>query len=117
MKTPYRRIRFFVPLFILIALGGLSYVVFWLWNNVLVAVVPVKAVTFWQAVGLLALSRILFGSFKFGPGNGRFRGGEGAFRGGEGPQQWRSKWRQMTDEDRMKFRNEWKKRCGDKSDL
>lgn len=107
MKTPYRRIRFFIPLVMLMALSGLSYAVFWLWNTVLVAVVSVRPVTFWQAVGLLALSRILFGSFKFGPASGRFRGGEGT-------QPWRSKWRQMTDEDRVKFRSEWKRRCGEK---
>ena len=109
MRTPYKRIRFFIPLFILMTLLGLAYAVFWLWNNVLVAVVSVKPVTFWQAVGLLTLSRILFGGFKFGPGNGRFRGGEGA-------PQWRNKWRQMTDEDRAKFRSEWKRRCGEKSE-
>lgn len=107
MKTPYRRVRFFIPLFILIVLLAISYAVFWLWNNVLVAVVAVKPVTFWQAVGLLILSRILFGGFKFGPPNGRFRGAGGA-------PPWRDKWRQMSDEDRMKFRREWKNRCGDK---
>jgi hypothetical protein len=110
MKTPYRRIRFFIPLFILLALMGFSYAVFWLWNNVLVAVVPAKPVTFWQAVGLLILSRILFGGFKFGPGNGRFRGGEGS-------PPWQSKWRKMSDEDRLKFKSEWRKRCNDKPEL
>lgn len=107
MKTPYRRIRFFVPLFILLALLAVSYAVYWLWNTVLVAVVPVKSVTFWQAVGLLILSRLLLGGFKFGPRSGGFRGAGG------GPP-WREKWRQMSDDDRRKFRSEWKKRCHDK---
>ncbi|AKD56272.1 hypothetical protein [Spirosoma radiotolerans] len=109
MKTPYRRFRFFIPLVILIALLALSYVVLWLWNTVLVAVVPVKPVTLWQAAGLLLLSRILFGGFKFGPRGGHYSGGEGA-------PPWRSRWRQMSDEDRSKFKREWRKRCGDKPD-
>ncbi|WP_332367676.1 hypothetical protein [Spirosoma telluris] len=71
-----RRIRFFFPLFILMALFAFSFVVYWLWNRVLVAVVPVKAVTYWQAMGLLILSRILLGGFKGGPPGGRsFEGG------------------------------------------
>ncbi|SOD80168.1 hypothetical protein [Spirosoma fluviale] len=110
MKTPYRRIRFFVPIFILLALLAVSYAVYWLWNTVLIAVVPVKSVTFWQAVGLLILSRILFGGFKFGSAGGRFRGGEGS-------PPWRERWRQMSDDDRSKFKREWRKRCNDKPEL
>ncbi|MVM32673.1 hypothetical protein GO755_21710 [Spirosoma sp. HMF4905] len=102
-----RRIRFFFPLFILMALFAFSFVVYWLWNRVLVAVVPVKAVTYWQAMGLLILSRILLGGFKAGPpGNRSFDGG--------GPA-WREKWRQMSDEDRAKFKNEWRRRGEDRS--
>ncbi len=111
MRTHYGRRRFFFPLFILLALLAVSFAVYWLWNNVLVAVVPVKAVTYWQAVGLLTLSRILLGGFKFGPPSGRTPFGGRP----DGPPNWREKLHQMSDEDRQKFKSEWKKRCGDKS--
>lgn len=86
----------------LVALAFVTFVIYWLWNNVLVAVTGIRTVTFWQAMGLLILSRILFGGFKFGPPRG------GSYYGG-GPH-WREKWRQMSDEERMKFRNEWHRR-------
>ncbi|MGE0814023.1 MAG: hypothetical protein AB7O28_18565 [Vicinamibacterales bacterium] len=63
-----RRIKFLLlalvvpPLFLLfIALGG--WVVMLLWNWLLPPLFGVSAVTFWQALGLLALCRILFGGF------------------------------------------------------
>ena len=103
MKAPYGRRRFFIAPFILLALLAFSFAVYWLWNNVLVAVVAVKPVTYWQAMGLLALSRILLGGFKVGPPAGRPPYGDG------GPP-WREKWRQMSDEERAKVKNEWRNR-------
>jgi hypothetical protein len=44
-----------------ILLGGL--VVQWLWNWLLPDIFGLRQITFWQALGLLALCRILFGSF------------------------------------------------------
>jgi hypothetical protein len=101
MRKPYRRVRFFFPVFILLALLAFSFAVYWLWNNVLVAVVSVKPVTYWQAMGLLILCRILLGGFRAGPRAG------GPPQGGPN---WREKWRQMSDEDRAKFKNEWRRR-------
>ena len=50
---------FAIALFIY--LGGL--LVMWLWNAMLPPLFGLPVVTFWQAVGLLALSRILFGGW------------------------------------------------------
>src|SRR5215203_5698755 len=44
-----------------ILLGGLA--VQWLWNWLLPDIFGLRQITFWQALGLLALCRILFGSF------------------------------------------------------
>ena len=104
MRNHPGRRRFFFPFAILLALLAFSFAVYWLWNHVLVPVVAVRPVTFWQAMGLLILSRILLGGFKFGPPRG-----ESSF--GNGPA-WREKWRQMSEEDRAKFKNEWRKRGG-----
>jgi len=65
-----------------------------LWNWLLPMLFGWKALTFWQAVGLLALCRILFGGW------GGHRGG-----GGGGP-----RWR-MTPEQREKFRQGMAARC------
>ena len=104
MKARYKRRRFgFFPIAILMAVAAFTGMVYWLWNHVLVAVVPVKPVTFWQAMGLLALSRILFGSFKFGPGGGYSH---------EARERWREKWKQMNDDERSRFKQEWRRRAG-----
>lgn len=94
----------FVALFIA-AILVFGAVVMGLWNAILPAVLGVKAITFLQALGILALSKILFGGF------GR-RGGWG---GGRGPQMranMKEKWSKMTPEEREKFKAEWSNRCG-----
>ena len=50
-----------VAFVLFIPLGGL--VVQWLWNWLLPDLFGLRQITFWQALGLLALCRILFGSF------------------------------------------------------
>src|SRR5580704_17572784 len=52
-----------------------------------------KLITYWQAVGLLILSKILFGGF---------RGSAG--RGGHRLHSMRGRWRQRTPEEREQFR-------------
>lgn len=54
---------FLMPLGIAAFLAVFTYAVYALWNGVLAEVLPVKAVTYWQALGLLVLSKILFGGF------------------------------------------------------
>lgn len=66
MRSRMGRMLWFAPLAIVgfaafIALGG--YVVRELWNWLTPSLFGWKAITFLQAVGLLALSRILFGGF------------------------------------------------------
>ena len=72
-----------------------------LWNTILPAVLGVKAISFLQALGILLLSKILFGGF----------GG----RGWRGSPAWKQKMKKrfdnMTPEEREKFKAEWKNRC------
>lgn len=79
-------------------------IVMGLWNALLPAILGVKAITFVQALGILLLSKILFGGF-----------GRRGWHGGRG-QHWRhniqEKWSKMTPEEREKFKAEWKNRCG-----
>lgn len=44
----------------------LGYVVMWLWNAILPAILPAHPISYWQSVGLLVLARILFGSLGHG---------------------------------------------------
>lgn len=46
----------------------LGLVVMSLWNALLPAILGVKSIGFWQALGILVLSRILFGGLGFRPG-------------------------------------------------
>ena len=100
-----RRFIFFIPFMIAAAVLLFGGLVMWLWNNILPAVLGVGTLTFWQAVGLLVLCRILFGGFRGGPSRGRAGWSRGGLR-------WREKWMNMSDEDREKFQAEWRERCG-----
>jgi hypothetical protein len=83
------------PLAILV-FGG---VVMLLWNNVLAEVLKISTITFWQALGLLVLSKILFGSF----GGGRSSHGESSWK-----RRMREKWARMTPEERERFKEKWR---------
>jgi hypothetical protein len=95
-----RKIFYFVPFIIIAVAGILSAVVMLLWNNVLSEVVNVKQITYWQALGLFILSKILFTSFRPGPPGGFRRGGP----------PWRNKLMQLSQEERDQFKKEWEKR-------
>jgi hypothetical protein len=98
------------PLFAAAAALVMGGVVKYLWNATLPALLGVAVISFWQAVGLLVLCRILFGNFGRGSmgGGPRWKNHNG-FQGGP---PWREKWNSMTDEERTKLREEWRKRCG-----
>lgn len=69
----------------------------WLWNAILPDVIFVNAVTYWQAMGILVLSKILFGGF--------FKGRNTY---GMKKKQFINKIKNMSPEERMKFKEEWK---------
>lgn len=77
-----------IPLFIFV--GG--EVVMHLWNWLLPAIFGWHQITFWQALGILLLARILFGGLGHGGHNGR------------GPR-FRGRCRNLSREEREKFRN------------
>ena len=77
---------------VFIAIGGA--VVRLLWNWLAPALFGLREVTFWQAVGLLALCRILFGGF--GRGGGAYRS--------LSRRRMARRWDRMTPEERERFR-------------
>src|SRR5262245_5517306 len=93
-----------IPLFIaaFVFIGG--EVVMRLWNWLLPPLFGWHLITFWQAVGLLALCRILFGGVS---GRGHHRRGPDFRR-----RMW-DHWEKMSPEERERFRQGWKdRRCG-----
>ena len=85
-----------------IAFAALAiWVVMLLWNNILtVAVHGVNSISYWQAAGIFLLSKLLFGGFRKGCG-GR----------GHWKNKMKAKWEAMSEEEREKFKQEWKNRC------
>jgi hypothetical protein len=98
-----RKRKFFFLFFFPVLFFVLTSIVMLLWNATLADVLNINTLSFWQAAGLLVLCRLLFGGFRFGGGPRRGFGGP--------PAHLRDKWMNMTDEEKTKFREEWKKRC------
>ena len=75
--------------------------VMWLWNRLMPALFGLHVLSFWQALGLLILSKILFSGFHGRPGFSR---------------DWRMRfirrWDQMTPEEREAFRAGMRGGCG-----
>jgi hypothetical protein len=78
-----------------------GFVVMSLWNWLMPALFGWHLINFWQAVGVLVLSKILFGGFRGHPGRHLY---------------WRrrmmERWEQMTPKEREKFRQGMRGRCG-----
>jgi Ca2+/H+ antiporter, TMEM165/GDT1 family len=90
---------------ILIAIAGIfifGSIVMLLWNALLPVLFHFPVISFWQALGLLLLSKLLFGGFR----------GGGWGRGRQWKQRMQEKMNNMTPEEREKFKQEWRNRCG-----
>ena len=87
----FRIVKFAIFGLIFAALFG--FIVMSLWNWLIPALFGGRLITYWQAIGILILSKILFGGF---------RGRSGS------PWHWRQRmmqrWEQMTPEEREQFR-------------
>jgi hypothetical protein len=104
MRTRLKRLIVFAPLAIVgmvvfMAIGGV--VVMQLWNWLLPPLFGWHQVTFWQALGMLALCRILFGGFH--PSSGRRSGIR---------QRMAERWERMTPEERERYRQSFRGRWG-----
>jgi hypothetical protein len=80
----------------LAAIAGFGAIVMLLWNWLMPAIFGLTPISIWQAFGMLAFTRILFG----GMGAGRFWG-MGMMKHHHNPI--REKWMQMTPEERKEF--------------
>ena len=91
---PFRPVKFLLFFLLFLAvLALLGFIVMSLWNWLTPALFGFKIMTYWQALGLIILCKLLFGGFRGPRGRGdRWRG------------RMRQRWEQMTPEEREKFR-------------
>ena len=92
----------FIPIAIVAGVFIFGHVVMFLWNGILPTVLGVHTITFWQALGILLLSKILFSGFHGGHGPHGFHRRRHLM----------EKWRNLSPEEREKMRSEWWNRCG-----
>ena len=70
-----------------------------LWNQLVPELFHGPELRYWQALGLLILSRLLVGGLRGGHGHWRQR-------------RWRERWEQMSPEERERLRASLASRCG-----
>jgi len=101
-RATYRITKFltFAMLFIAM-LFLLGFLVKALWNWLMPPLFGLKLITYWQALALMLLGKLLFSGFRAGGGRGGYR-------------RWRmrDRWEQMTPEEREKFRQGFRDRWG-----
>jgi len=96
MTRCFGRRRFlFIPL-IIAGLAGFGYLTMVLWNALMPLLFHLPLITFWQAAGLLILTRLLFGFGGHRPGMHPH---------GRNPM--REKWQAMNPEEREEFMRNW----------
>jgi hypothetical protein len=86
---------------VIAVLALLSLAVMLLWNSLVPELFHAPPLQYWQALGLLLLSRILFGGL-------RGRGWHGHRR----QRMWRERWENMTPEERARLSEHFQRRCG-----
>ena len=104
MRPRWKKVIFIAPLAMLgmllfIVIGG--EIVLQLWNWLLPQLFGWRPITFWQALGILLLCRILFGGFRLhGSGRSNFR------------RRMQERCEHMTPEERERFRQRMRERWG-----
>ena len=95
-----------IALFVTLAVTVISFIVMSLWNALMPGIFAVRAISFWQALGLLVLSKILFGGFRpYAGGGARWR------------RRMIERWEQMTPEERERFRQGMRRGCGPRQNV
>jgi hypothetical protein len=115
-----RKLRRYWPLFIPVALAGFAVFIFIggeivksLWNWLVPPLFGLPLITFWQALALLILCRILFGGFGMsGGGHSQHRGSMADRMADRAADRFADRWQNMSPEERDRFRQRVRERCG-----
>lgn len=109
MKRNKKKFWLAIPC-IIAAIGLFVWFFQWLWNILLPDILGVKAINYWQSLGILVLSKILFGGF-----NGKKKFGRRHHFDGQDAmkESWKQKFETQfcgSEEEREKFKEMWKQR-------
>ncbi|XOV95389.1 MAG: hypothetical protein ACFHWX_07185 [Bacteroidota bacterium] len=88
---------FKMALMVILFFAVVSGIVMYLWNWLMPDIFDLRVITFWEAAGILLLSKIIFG---FGKKGGHHHGGPS----------WKNKWAHMSEEQK----NQWKEKFKEK---
>lgn len=100
MNRKYKKGWIFLVLSPPLIFLAVTWIVMLLWNCLLPEILGVKSITYWQSMGILVLSKILFGGFHFGRGMQNFK-----------ERKMREKMEGLSPEEREKFKEVWKNKC------
>ena len=89
-----------ITVMVLLAIAAVGFVTMSLWNWLVPDLFHGPILTFWQALGLLVLSKILFWSF----------GKKHHNHGGHWRPYWKDRWTAMRPEDRERFKQKMKEK-------
>ncbi|MEL6923222.1 MAG: hypothetical protein AAFO94_04170 [Bacteroidota bacterium] len=95
---------FFVAFMLMI-----GWLVMLLWNKIIADVTGWKELSYWQAVGMLVLFRILFGGFGRKARHWKKEHGHWKTKA-------KDKWYNMSDEERSEMKARWKEYCNKRRD-
>jgi len=98
----------FIPIAIAAGVFIFGSVVMLLWNALLPVLFGISTITFWQALGILILSKILFGGFS---------GRHGHHKSHSYWHERHDKWMHLSAEEKEKIKSEWKVRCKPDSEV
>lgn len=90
-----------IAAFAIVAVAVFGFILMSLWNWLAPAVFGARTITYWQALGILILSKILFSGFGGRPGPR-----------GHWKHRMRERWAHMTPDERERLRQGLRSRCG-----
>lgn len=98
---------------VIAAIGLFIWFFQWLWNILLPDILGVKSVSYWQSLGILLLSKILFGGFNGAKEKFKRHNNFNDDRRRDMKEMWKQKFESKfcgTDEEREKMKEMWKQR-------
>ena len=93
-KRKFKHALKFIP-GVIAVFAAFTAITMWLWNALLPEILNLPTINFWQALGLMVLSRLLFGGFR----PNRF----GGPRRNHMDRNFKKKWGTLTPEERKAF--------------
>ena len=108
---------------VVLFVGIAGAAVMFLWNAIIPEVTGWKPLTYWQAIGILVLFKILFGGFRRGSGRhqrrrSRWKEMRNKWKGMDPKErkQMKEKWVKMDAEEKKAFKQKWKNYCKGKGE-